>query len=107
MLNDTTKKTDVHSHIVDVFKEDPTPKGEGNQTKRLDYMGRVAGFHEDILREKLDFMLGKFLHLLKDVDTPERVHDATRGAIYALEELKLWGERARAEVLSAQTEKQS
>jgi len=65
--------------------------------ERVGYMARVAGFFEDVLKDKLLTMIEKLHVLIEEDANTERQDMAIKGAIYAFRELYLWGDECTRE----------
>ena len=73
---------------IDVFMADPTP------TDTAEYRGwvaRVAGFHEDVQKKKLQHMISQTLRTL-EVSDDSKLDERLKGVCYALREMLLWGD---------------
>ena len=87
--------------VVDCKIGDPTPV---DSNKRRVYVSSVAGFHQDYLGEKISQMIS---NIHADLESPSNSRDedlALKGAIYALQEMNIWGNAMINEHLSYQTE---
>jgi len=75
---------------IDPFIGDPEPK----DTKvRTSYVSTVAGVYKDILAPKWKQMIANALFLLEDPSNSKEHDLMLKGAVYALRENLLWGEK--------------
>lgn len=86
--------------VIDAFVGSPEPSGEAEKSKRRDYMGRVAGFHADILAPKLREMISTTLRMFEDEDVVDSKQHLVKGALFAFREMMLWGDNCTTEHVS-------
>jgi hypothetical protein len=76
-------------NVLDVGIGDPQFK---SGDERIAYISRVAGFYEDVLKNKLESMIEE-IHQMMELDSnTERLDLTLKGTAYALRELLLWGD---------------
>lgn len=79
---------------IDVNSSDPLFK---KSQDRVDYIARVSGFFSDVLEKKLKVMIKTSSELMVDNSNTRETDLYLKGAIYALNELVVWGNELRNE----------
>lgn len=87
--------------IIDIDIGDPTPD---SPDARKGYIGRVAGFHKDILLPKCLQMISIFHRLLEEETNDKETDLYLKIGIYICREWMKWGNQAIAEQIGYQTE---
>lgn len=80
---------------------DPKPD---NPARYREYVARVAGFHQDVLRPKLLEMISNTHRMMEDETLVPEMDRTLKGTVYALRELMVWGDSKVAEQVSYQAD---
>lgn len=98
-LKEKIKQQNRFKDIVDIFAKNPTPVGDGEvtQEERKNYVGRVASFHEEILKPRLEFAKKLIGDMMFDEETPNDMIEPLRVGLYCCQEIIEWGESCKKE----------
>ena len=86
--------------VVPAGVGDPAPS---DQVPRREYIARVAAFHTDVMKYKIESMVSEVRAELEKVDNPPELDRILKGTCNALWLINDWGELAVSEMMSYRT----